>query len=110
MTDPRTPVGVNRGEHLRHGPNLMSDRTSGAWSACSLDELTAWKRPEPTKWAVVVKDGARARDGKWIMLWIWVRNSYSLYLWNGKWIMLWIWLRNSYSLYLGVEKLEFIYF
>ena len=62
MTDPRTPVGVNRGEHLRHGPNLMSDRTSGAWSACSLDELTAWKRPEPTKWAVVVKDGARARE------------------------------------------------
>ena len=27
---------------------------------CSLDGLTAWKCPEPTKWAVVVKDGARA--------------------------------------------------
>ena len=40
----------------------MSDRTSGAWSTCSLDGLTAWTRPEPTKWAVVVKDGARARE------------------------------------------------
>ena len=54
MTDPRTPVGVNRGEHLRHGPNLMSVRASGAWSTWSLDALTAWKRPEPTKWAVIV--------------------------------------------------------
>ena len=50
-------------EHLRHGRDLMSDQTSGAWSTCSLDGLTAWKRPDPTKWAVVVKDGARARDG-----------------------------------------------
>jgi hypothetical protein len=41
-------------EHLRHGRDLMSDQTSGAWSTCSLDGLTAWKRPEPTKWAVVV--------------------------------------------------------
>ena len=38
----------------------MSDRTSGAWRVCSLDGFTAWKCPEPTKWAVVVKDGARA--------------------------------------------------
>ena len=38
----------------------MSDRTSGAWRVCSLDGVTAWKCPEPTKWAVVVKDGARA--------------------------------------------------
>ena len=29
---------------------------------CSLVGLTAWTRPEPTKWAVVVKDGARARE------------------------------------------------
>ena len=29
---------------------------------CSLHGLTAWTRPEPTKWAVVVKDGARARE------------------------------------------------
>ena len=46
----------------RHGRDLMSDRTSGAWKACSLDGMTAWKCPEPTNWAVVVKDGARARD------------------------------------------------
>ena len=46
----------------RHGRNLMSDRTSGAWRVCSLDGLTAWKCPEPTKWAVVVKDGARGRE------------------------------------------------
>ena len=51
-----------RCEHLRHGPNLMSDRTSGAWSACSLDALTAWKRPEPTKWAVVVIFCARVTN------------------------------------------------
>ena len=52
MTDPGTAVGCEqRCEHLRHGPNLMSDQTSGAWSTCSLDGLTAWKRSEPTKWA-----------------------------------------------------------
>jgi len=51
-----------RCEHHRHGRDPMSDRTSGAWSTCSLDGLTAWTRPEPTKWAVVVKDGARARE------------------------------------------------
>ena len=32
----------------------MSVRASGAWSTWSLDALTAWKRPEPTKWAVIV--------------------------------------------------------
>jgi hypothetical protein len=33
----------------------MSDRrTSGAWKVRSLDQVRAWKRPEPTKWAVVV--------------------------------------------------------
>ena len=61
-----TPTAVpgceHRCEHLRHGRDPMSDRTSGAWSTCSLDGLTAWTRPEPTKWAVVVKDGARARE------------------------------------------------
>ena len=59
-----TPTAVpgceNRCEHLRHGRDLMSDRTSGAWSTCSLGGLTAWKRPEPTKWAVVVIFCARA--------------------------------------------------
>ena len=29
----------------RHGRNLMSDRTSGAWRVCSLDGVTAWKCP-----------------------------------------------------------------
>ena len=40
----------------------MSDRTSGAWSTCSLDGLTAWKRPKPTKWTVVVIFCARATN------------------------------------------------
>ena len=52
----------HRCEHLRHGPNLMSVRASGAWRVCSLDALTAWKRPEPTKWAVVVIFCARATN------------------------------------------------
>ena len=43
-----------------HGPDLISNRTLGAWSACSPDGVTAWKRPEPTKWAVVVILCARA--------------------------------------------------
>ena len=51
-----------RCEHHRHGRDLMSDRTSRAWSACPPHGLTAWTRPEPTKWAVVVKDGARSRE------------------------------------------------
>ena len=29
---------------------------------CCSHGLTAWTRPEPTKWAVVIKDGARARE------------------------------------------------
>ena len=44
-----------------HVRDLMSDRTSGAWSTCSLGGLTPWKRPEPTKWAVVVIFCARLR-------------------------------------------------
>ena len=52
----------HRCEHLRHGRDLMSDRTSGAWSACSLHGLTAWTRPESTKWAVVVIFCARATN------------------------------------------------
>ena len=47
--DPGTPSRCeHRCEYLRHRPNLMSDRTWGAWNACSLDGVTAWKRPEPT--------------------------------------------------------------
>ena len=46
----------------RHVRDQMSDRTSGAWSTCSLDALTAWKRPEPTKWTVVVIFCARATN------------------------------------------------
>ena len=61
-----TPTAVpgceHRCEHLRHGRDLMSDRTSGAWSACSLHGLTAWTRPESTKWAVVVIFCARATN------------------------------------------------
>ena len=49
-------------EHLRHGRDPMSDRTSGAWRVCSLHGLTAWTRPEPTKWAVVVIFCARATN------------------------------------------------
>ena len=56
------PGCEHRCEHHRHGRYLMSDRTSRAWSTCSPHGLTAWTRPEPTKWAVVVKDGARARE------------------------------------------------
>ena len=56
------PGCEHRCEHLRHGRDLMSDRTSGAWSACSLDGLTAWKRPKPTKWTVVVIFCARATN------------------------------------------------
>ena len=56
VTDPGNAVGVNTGvnKHLRHGRDLMSDWTWGAWEVCSLDGARAWKRPEPTKWAVIV--------------------------------------------------------
>ena len=40
----------------------MSDPTSGTCRTCSPHGLTAWTRPEPTKWAVMVKDGARGRE------------------------------------------------
>ena len=38
----------------------MSNQALEAWSTRSLHGLTAWKRPEPTKWAVVVILCARA--------------------------------------------------
>ena len=50
----------HRCEHPGHGRKVMSDRTSGAWRVCSLHGLTAWTRPELTKWAVVVIFCARA--------------------------------------------------
>ena len=50
-----------------HGRDLMSDRAWGAWKVCSLDGVRAWKRHEPTKWAVVVNlrwrtSGSREAD------------------------------------------------
>ena len=56
------PGCEHRCEHLRHGRDLMSDRTSGTWRTCPPHGLTAWTRPDPTKWAVMVKDGARGRE------------------------------------------------
>ena len=61
---PRVAVNSPGTLNVYHGPDRMSDRTSGAWSVYSLDGLRARNRPELTKWALTRRIHARAHGAR----------------------------------------------